>query len=119
MKKKIAFNTLGCKLNLNETDSLVSDFHKSGYDIVSSNEQADVYIINTCTVTNKSDRKSRNIINRARNKINNPVVLVTGCFAENSKEYLERFDDITYVIDNKRKSQIFSIIEFSGFRNFL
>ncbi|MCK5268874.1 MAG: tRNA (N(6)-L-threonylcarbamoyladenosine(37)-C(2))-methylthiotransferase MtaB [Spirochaetes bacterium] len=116
MKKKIAFNTLGCKLNLNETDSLVSDFHKSGYDIVSSNEQADVYIINTCTVTNKSDRKSRNIINRARNKINNPVVLVTGCFAENSKEYLERFDDITYVIDNKRKSQIFSIIDahFNG-----
>jgi len=62
MKRKIAFRTLGCRLNQFETDSLVSEFHHAGYRLVDFEEEADVYVVNTCTVTNQSDRKSRNLI---------------------------------------------------------
>ena len=63
--KKIAFKTLGCRLNLFETDALASQFAKNDYQVVEFNEDADVYVINTCTVTNQSDQKSRNAISQA------------------------------------------------------
>ncbi len=68
MSKKIAFKTLGCRLNQYETDSVVSNFINAGYEVVDFNEQADAYIINTCTVTNMSDHKSRQTINQASRK---------------------------------------------------
>ncbi|MGI9256174.1 MAG: hypothetical protein ACR2PY_04500, partial [Salinispira sp.] len=61
----VAFNTLGCKLNQYESDAIASQFSRAGYRIVPFDQQADVYIINSCTVTNKADRKTRNILNRA------------------------------------------------------
>ncbi len=70
MKRSIAFKTLGCRLNQSETDSLVSEFHHAGYRIVEFSKTADVYIINTCTVTNQSDKKSRNLISQASRKNN-------------------------------------------------
>ncbi|MDY0078476.1 MAG: tRNA (N(6)-L-threonylcarbamoyladenosine(37)-C(2))-methylthiotransferase MtaB, partial [Bacteroidales bacterium] len=63
--KKIAFKTLGCRLNQYETDALASRFHKGSYEIVNYNEQADIYVVNTCTVTNQSDQKSRQSIQQA------------------------------------------------------
>ena len=68
MSRKIAFRTLGCRLNQFETDSLVSEFHDAGYKVVDFEEEADVYLVNTCTVTNQSDRKSRNLISHAGRK---------------------------------------------------
>ena len=65
MKRKVAFKTLGCRLNQFETDSVLTDFYKSGYEIVPFNEPADVYVVNTCTVTNSGDHKSRSAINQA------------------------------------------------------
>ena len=62
MKRKVAFKTLGCRLNQFETDSVLTDFYKSGYDIVGFNEPADVYVVNTCTVTNQGDHKSKTAI---------------------------------------------------------
>jgi threonylcarbamoyladenosine tRNA methylthiotransferase MtaB len=110
MKKKIAFKTLGCRLNQFETDSLVSQFCKSGYEIVQFTENADVYIVNTCTVTNQSDKKSQTMINHARRQTN-PLVVVTGCMANHFKEKLENENSITYVVPNEQKSSILSLVD--------
>ncbi len=109
--KKVAFKTLGCRLNQYETDALVSDFDKAGYQIVDFKEKADVVVVNTCTVTNQSDQKSRNTISQAAKNNLGSVVVVTGCMANNHKDKLESQDKITYVIDNKRKANIRQLID--------
>lgn len=102
-------------MNQYESDSLASDFINAGYEIVSFDEEADVYVINTCTVTNKSDRKSRNSINKAR-KSNNSVVVVTGCYVDSAKHKLENETGITFLIENQKKNQIFQLVDayFNG-----
>lgn len=114
--KKVNFKTLGCRLNQYETDALVTRFHQAGYQVVDYNTPADITVINTCTVTNQSDQKSRNTINQAARKSPGGVVVVTGCMANNHKEQLEANEKITYVVDNERKSQIVSLADahFSG-----
>jgi threonylcarbamoyladenosine tRNA methylthiotransferase MtaB len=109
--KKVTFKTLGCRLNQYETDALVTQFHQAGYQVADHDSNTDVSVINTCTVTNQSDQKSRNTINQAIR--NNPggVVVVTGCMANNHKEQLEANRKITYVVDNERKSQIVSLVD--------
>lgn len=113
--KKIAFKTLGCRLNQYETDALASRFHTGSYELVDFNEAADIYIVNTCTVTNQSDQKSRQTISQARKANQDAVVVVTGCMANNHKQSLLENSNINYVVDNERKSSLFSIIE-SHFR---
>jgi threonylcarbamoyladenosine tRNA methylthiotransferase MtaB len=111
-KKKAAFKTLGCRLNQFETDSIITDFHKAGYEIVPFNEQADVYVVNTCTVTNQSDQKSKNTINQAvRHAGGKGLTVVTGCMVTSQKEYLENRDDLTYVVDNKKKTSVFPLVD--------
>jgi len=114
--KKIAFKTLGCRLNQYETDALVTDFDKAGYQLVGFDESPDVVVVNTCTVTNQSDQKSRTTISQAARASNNAVVVVTGCMANNFKEKLESQDNITFVVENNRKSSILSLVDahFSG-----
>lgn len=114
--KTVAFKTLGCRLNQFETDALVTGFHNAGYHVVDGDEKADVTVINTCTVTNQSDQKSRHTINHAAAKNRDGLVVVTGCMADNYKEKLEGQEQITYVVDNDRKSQIVELVNghFSG-----
>lgn len=117
MSKKIAFKTLGCRLNLFETDSLASEFNKNNYKVVDFSEKADVYVINTCTVTSMSDQKSRRVINQAaRRKEEDGITIVTGCMATNYKEQLEKNENIDYVVDNDHKTSVVSIAEahFNG-----
>lgn len=116
MTKKIAFKTLGCRLNLFETDSLASEFTKKDYQIVDFSEKADVYVINTCTVTSMSDQKSRRVINQAGRKKEDGITIVTGCMATNYKEKLEKNENIDYVVDNDHKTSVLSIAEahFNG-----
>jgi threonylcarbamoyladenosine tRNA methylthiotransferase MtaB len=116
MKRKVAFKTLGCRLNQFETDALLTDFFNAGYEVVDFREDADVYIINTCTVTNQGDHKSNTSINRAARNLRGSVVVVTGCMAVSRKEYLESRGDITYVVGNTNKSQLLSLVEahFNG-----
>lgn len=117
MTKKIAFKTLGCRLNLYETDSLASEFSKKDYEIVDFSDEADVYVINTCTVTSMSDQKSRRVINQAaRRKGDDSITIVTGCMATHYKEKLEKNDKIDYVVDNDHKTSVVAIAEshFSG-----
>lgn len=102
---------MGCRLNQYETDALVTRFHQAGYQIVDFGTQADIAVINTCTVTNQSDQKSRNTINHAARKNPAGLVVVTGCMANNHKEQLEANEKITYVVDNERKSQIVSLVD--------
>ena len=114
--KRIAFNTLGCRLNQYETDALASSFRDAGYEIARWNESADAYVINTCTVTDRSDRKSRALIYQAlraaqKNTGISPVVVVTGCFVENEENEIVSDPRITYVVDNDRKASIFSIVD--------
>ncbi|RLD56312.1 MAG: tRNA (N(6)-L-threonylcarbamoyladenosine(37)-C(2))-methylthiotransferase MtaB [Bacteroidetes bacterium] len=109
--KKIAFKTLGCRLNIFETDALVSQFRNSGYEIVDFNKEADAYIVNTCTVTNQSDKKSRQETGKASRANSDAVLVVTGCMATNQKENLEKQNKITYVIDNEHKSDIFHLLD--------
>ena len=109
--KKVSFKTLGCRLNQYETDALVTQFHQAGYEIVEFTKTADITVINTCTVTNQSDQKSRNAINQAARKNTGGLVVVTGCMANNHKTQLEANEKITYVVDNERKSQIVSLVD--------
>lgn len=116
IKRKVAFKTLGCRLNQYETDALVSDFDQAGYEVVDFREQADVVVVNTCTVTNQSDQKSRNVISQTARANKGSVVVVTGCMANNYKERLEHEERITYVVENNRKSSVLSLVDahFSG-----
>ena len=108
---KVAFKTLGCRLNLYETDSIASQFSENGYKIVDFGEKADIYVINTCTVTNQSDHKSRQEIKRVKKKNQDALTVVTGCMATNYKEKLQDSEDIDYVIDNDHKTSVFSVID--------
>jgi threonylcarbamoyladenosine tRNA methylthiotransferase MtaB len=116
MSKKVAFKTLGCRLNQFETNSLVTGFTNAGYDIVDFGEKADAYIINTCTVTNHSDKKSRQEISKAYGSNEEAVIVVTGCMANNQKEKLENDGRITYAIENDNKSDIVTLVNshFNG-----
>lgn len=116
MKRTISFKTLGCRLNQCETDALASQFAEAGYEIVHFNQKSDVYVINTCTVTQQSDHKSRNLISQAVRKSENAVIVVTGCMVNNYKDQLNSWENVTYLVDNEHKSHIHPIIEahFSG-----
>ena len=109
--KTVSFKTLGCRLNQYETDALVTQFHQAGYQVVDYSKPADITVINTCTVTNQSDQKSRNTISQAARKNQSGLVVVTGCMANNHKEQLEANKHVTYVVDNERKSQIVPLID--------
>ncbi|MCQ2975514.1 MAG: tRNA (N(6)-L-threonylcarbamoyladenosine(37)-C(2))-methylthiotransferase MtaB [Bacteroidales bacterium] len=111
MNKTVSFKTLGCRLNLYETDSLASQFVQRGYKVDDDfeNSNADILIINTCTITNQSDKKSREYISRAKRK--GALVIVTGCMAEQYKQKLSSEEQIAFVVDNKHKNRIFDIVE--------
>jgi threonylcarbamoyladenosine tRNA methylthiotransferase MtaB len=111
MNRRVAFKTLGCRLNQSETDSLVSEFHHAGYRIVEFSDTADVYIINTCTVTNQSDKKSRNFISQVNRKKNNCMVVITGCMVNNYRDMLKNIPESVYYIENNLKSSIFPIVD--------
>jgi threonylcarbamoyladenosine tRNA methylthiotransferase MtaB len=116
MKRRVAFKTLGCRLNQFETDAVLTDFYRSGYKVVGFNEPAEVYVVNTCTVTNQGDQKSRTAINQAVHGKEGALVVVTGCLAESQKQVLEGRGDIAYVVDNTRKASILPLVEahFNG-----
>ena len=108
--KKIAFKTLGCRVNLSETDALASRFKAGGYEVVDSGE-ADIFVVNTCTVTNTSDQKCRQAIHQIRRQHPEALVVITGCMVNHRKEELMLSGIADYVIDNERKSAIFDIVE--------
>ena len=101
----------GCKTNQYESNAMASQFEKSGYKIVKFDEKADVYIVNTCTVTNISDRKSRQILRRAKQINKDGILVVTGCYAQVAKEELEKYEEIDLILGNNEKKDIVKYVE--------
>ena len=107
---KVGFYNLGCKVNTYETEFLINEFKKRNYQIVPFNEEADIYIINTCTVTNTADQKSRKIIRQAcKNK--NAIVVVMGCYSQVKSDVVKDIDGVSIVIGNKDKNKVVSLVE--------
>ena len=109
--KKIAFCTLGCKVNQYETNAMMQKFVNSGYEIVGFHDFADVYIINTCTVTNMADKKSRQMLRRVKEINNNAVVVAVGCYVQVAEEDLEKIDEIDLILGNNEKLDIVKYVE--------
>jgi len=110
-KKRINFYTLGCKVNQYETNAMAQKFIESGYIVVSNEEKSDICVINTCTVTNMADKKSRQIIRHAKQLNKEAIIVVTGCYAQVNKEELEKIEEIDIIIGNSDKTNIVSIVE--------
>lgn len=104
--KKVAFYTLGCKVNQYETEAISELFMNNGYEIVDFEGFADVYVINTCTVTNLSDRKSRQMIRRAKKNNGDSIVVVIGCYAQTSPDEVLSIPEVNLVIGTKDKGRI-------------
>lgn len=109
--KAVAFLTLGCKVNSYETDGMKRLFTEAGYEIKEFEDKADVYVINTCTVTNIADRKSRQMLHKAKKKNPDSVVVAVGCYVQAAKDTLEEDSAIDLVIGNNKKNQIVDILE--------
>lgn len=108
---KIAFYTLGCKVNQADTASMENLFLRSGYQLVSFDGEADVYIINTCVVTNTGQRKSRQTIHRAIRKNPNALIVVTGCYPQTAAEELKAIAGVDMIIGNQDRAQIVQLVE--------
>jgi len=109
--KKVAFLTLGCKVNTYETEGMKRLFENSGYQVVEFDTAADVYVINTCTVTHLSDRKSRQMIRRARRMNPDAVIAAVGCYAQVAPDEVSKIEGVNLVIGNNRKSEIVALVE--------
>ena len=108
--RKAALHNLGCKVNSYETDAMTQLLKKAGYEIVSFQDQADVYIINTCSVTNMADRKSRQMLHKAKKQNPNAVVVATGCYVQTATEKVAQDLSIDLVVGNNRKKDIVEIL---------
>ena len=109
--KKAAFHTLGCKVNQYETEAMKEQFASRGYEIVGEEDKADVYVINTCTVTNLADRKSRQYIRRMKKQCPDAVIAVTGCYAQVKPEELFALPEVNIVAGTGEKNNIAAYVE--------
>ncbi|MCD4820263.1 MAG: tRNA (N(6)-L-threonylcarbamoyladenosine(37)-C(2))-methylthiotransferase MtaB [Candidatus Cloacimonetes bacterium] len=112
--KKVASITFGCKINQYETSCILDDFRKNGFEIVPYTEKADVYIINSCTVTNRTDYKSRNAVRKAlkQKELDSSVkIVITGCYSQRNKGKVKELGDIDFIIDNNKKNKIWQILQ--------
>ncbi|MCL2592970.1 MAG: tRNA (N(6)-L-threonylcarbamoyladenosine(37)-C(2))-methylthiotransferase MtaB [Defluviitaleaceae bacterium] len=110
-KLKIAATTLGCKVNVYDTDAMLSAFRASGHLIVGFSEIADVYIVNTCTVTNFGDKKSRQMLRNAKKTNPDAIVVAAGCYTQTSPEEIKKIDGVNILIGTKERSKIVEIVE--------
>lgn len=108
---KIAFHTLGCKVNQYETEAMKEQFSSKGHEIVSEEDFADVYIINTCTVTHLADRKSRQYIRKMKRVNPDSIVAVTGCYAQVSPEEVSKIQGVNIVAGTNEKNNLVSYVE--------
>ena len=109
--KKAALHNLGCKVNAYETEAMQQMLEAAGYEIVPFNEPADVYVVNTCSVTNMADRKSRQMLHKAKKNNPDSIVVATGCYVQTSEQEALEDLSIDIVIGNNRKHELVSLIE--------
>ena len=108
---KVAFCTLGCKVNQYETNAMAQKFKEENNEIVDFEEKADVYVVNTCTVTSIADKKSRQMLRRAKQKNSNAIVVAVGCYTQTHKEECSNIPEIDLVLGNNEKNNIVEIVE--------
>ncbi len=111
MKKTAAFLSLGCKVNSYETEAMRGMFETAGYDIVDFKDTADVYVVNTCTVTNIADRKSRQMLHQAKHRNPDAIIAAVGCYVQAAEEVLLADSAVDLVIGNNKKSDIVLMVE--------
>lgn len=111
MKKTVSFYTLGCKVNQYETNAMEQQFIKNNYEIVENTQKADIYVINTCTVTNMAERKSRQMLRRVKEINPSAVLVVCGCYAQVAKNELEKIPEIDIILGINEKNEIVQIVE--------
>lgn len=103
---KVAFSTLGCRVNVYESEAMAEKFIREGYEVVDASEAADVYVINTCTVTNMGDKKSRQIINRARRLNENATIAVVGCYSQIAPKEVSEIPGVDVVLGTRNKGDV-------------
>ncbi|MBQ2696549.1 MAG: tRNA (N(6)-L-threonylcarbamoyladenosine(37)-C(2))-methylthiotransferase MtaB [Clostridia bacterium] len=111
MTKTVAIATLGCKVNQYESEAVQEQFTRAGYTAVDFSETADVYVINTCTVTHLSDRKSRQMIRRAKQMNPQAVLAVMGCYAQTNPEAVKEISDVDIVIGTEGRNRLVELVE--------
>ena len=117
---KVAFHTLGCKVNHYETEAIWQLFKEDGYERTDFDHQSDVYVINTCTVTNSGDKKSRQVIRRAVRKNPDAVICVTGCYAQTSPAEIMAIPGVDIVVGTQDRQKLLGLIEeYKKERHFL
>ena len=110
--KKVSFYTLGCKVNQYETNAMAQKFKEAGYEIVDVNDDiSDICVVNTCTVTNMSDRKSRQILRKVKEKNQDAIIAAVGCYAQVAKDDLQKMPEIDIVLGNEEKANIVKYVE--------
>lgn len=108
---KIAFHTLGCKVNQYESEAMKNSSKKKSWEVVEDSQVADIYVINTCTVTNLADRKSRQYIRKMKKVNPDSTIVVTGCYAQVSEDEVANIDGVNLIIGNNNKGRVIDIIE--------
>lgn len=111
IKKKVALHNLGCKVNAYETEAMEQILKNAGYEIVEFEPGADIYIINTCTVTNIADRKSRQMLHKAKKMNPDAIVVAAGCYTETGEDRINKDEAIDIIVGNNKKRDIVSILE--------
>ena len=106
MRKRVAFITLGCKVNQYESNAMAQKLIEDGLEVVEINQKPDIAIVNTCTVTNMSDRKSRQMLRKVKEENKDAIVIAVGCYAQVAKEKLEEMEEIDLVLGNTEKKDI-------------
>ena len=115
--RKVAFHNLGCKVNAYETEAMIEQFGEEGYELVPFEETADLYIVNTCSVTNMADRKSRQMLHRARKKNPEALVVAVGCYVQTAPAEVLADLGLDLVVGNERKGQVLELVrELMDFR---
>ena len=111
--KKVTFHTLGCKVNQYETEAMEEMFRAEGYEVVENDDLADIYIINTCTVTNMSDRKSRQFMRRAKKLNEDAIIAAVGCYTQVSPEEIEDIDEVDIIVGTTNRDRIVELCELA------
>lgn len=109
--KKVALHNLGCKVNSYELDVMGQKLQENGFIIVPFDEMADIYIVNTCSVTNMADRKSRQMLHQAKKRNPGAIIVATGCYAQTGTDKVKADEAVDLIIGNNRKKDVVAILE--------
>ena len=109
--KKVAFYTLGCKLNFSETSTIFREFLKHGFEKVKFNEVADFYVLNTCSVTENADREARKLIRQAKSRNPNSIIAVIGCYAQLKPDNISSIEGVNLVLGTADKFKLLEYLE--------